>query len=143
MSLLNSFNVNPFLSWKLFIKFLFSKCCGAHTVYYFPGTMWCSIVATVGNNIFLFFCHHLCCRIDYKTDELNISILDTKLATTHWPGIFQPTSSPKLHKGRFPCDIKQPHLLLKMAPSSVTHHVKVDVNINFYLVYHWWWCHLQ
>ena len=27
------------------------------------------------------------------------------------------------------CDIKQPHLILKMAPSSVIHHVKVDVNI--------------
>ena len=26
-------------------------------------------------------------------------------------------------------DIKQPHLILKMAPSSVIHHVKVDVNI--------------
>ena len=24
------------------------------------GTMWCPIVATIGSNIFLLFCHHLC-----------------------------------------------------------------------------------
>ena len=28
-----------------------------------------------------------------------------------------------------PCDIKQPHLILKISPSSVIHHVKVDGNI--------------
>ena len=37
------------------------------------------------------------------------------------------------HLGQALCDdrgdIKQPHLILKMAPSSVIHHVKVDVNI--------------